>query len=367
MYVRPLDLVGAKEIGYQDVRLCYYNGDVRRATFEDAKVVLKAVRVGAYTKDDLRVFLICSLVKEVDTISKLLYDNDMGLASLKTLTSEQREDKLADLYVPVGVRRKLEKALTMAAHEVTLAKLAGTNFKNKLPKKARFMKLAEKVVEAAREAEVAREAEAAAVAAAATAVAAAAAEAAAAEEAKKKRGRASRLLSCMSTGGSQKGTVISDESARQQSAHDADDATDMTNTVDELRTFLATLDETLAEHAEVLDSQDITRKLLESLPLDELEADLTESGLSIGARRTLILALREKAAEKNRMTRGLLSYVCSPKSATAKKKAKASASVDNTEKKATGGKTSSRGTASNDKKSSEQTKGTTKDETNGHT
>jgi hypothetical protein len=277
----------------------YYNGDIRRATFEDAKAVLKTTRLEAYTKENLRVFLICSLVKDVDKISELLDSNGTGLASLKNMTPEQRDDELAQLNVPVGARRKLEMTLVMAAQEIALAKLAGTQFK-RLADKARFFPLAQKVVEAAAEAEAEAAADAAAVQAAAAE--AAAAEATAAEQAKK-GSSSKKLLSFMSRGSSRKVTEkrSNDSSSTLLYAYDADD----------LRGFLQAIDVSLVEYADVLEEHKLALDLLKSLTENQLEIDLRESGLPIGVRRKLALALKD-AAKKSK--KGPFSCMSSPKS-----------------------------------------------------
>jgi hypothetical protein len=115
----PYSLVGLNSRG-DDNR--YFDGDIRRATFEDAIAVFEAVRQKAYSENNLKVFLICSLVKDVDGTYALLEGKHP--ASLAFHMSDQHS-------VPVGVRRKIEKTLDLAAKERALQTIRRSPFGKK--------------------------------------------------------------------------------------------------------------------------------------------------------------------------------------------------------------------------------------------
>ena len=263
----------------------YCDGDIRRATFEDAIVVFKAVRQKAYEEDNLLVFLICSLVKDVDGTYALL--KGKSLASLADDIREQNS-------VPVGARRKLEKTLELVSREIALQKLQGARKMVALGRWSGVRKMVALKPKADDAAVVVEQPTT-------DASASNTEEKQTGASITKKRKSSARMLSFMSSSSrtTDQSTTFN-ESAREQ-AYDAND----------LRGFIGAVDESLVKYADVLDSHELTLDLLKTLSVEQLEAVLRESELPVGVRLKLASAL-DDAAPKGKT--GLFSCMSSPKS-----------------------------------------------------
>ena len=261
LYVVPLAQVVVPDFR-TETSFLYFDGDVRRATFEDAEVVFETVRLKAYTENDLKVLLFCSLVKDIESIYPILLQVEfvektrqlllnrkgkrptpLATFNMARSTEQLEAEQLKQHLVPVGVWRKLEKTLELAAKEHALQTLRNSPFYQKL-------KVSDTTVVEHPTAD------------------------------KTQRGNPSiRNRSILLSSRTDKPTN-SNMSARKQ-AYDAGD----------LRNFIRTLDESLVKYADVLESHELTLDLLKALSAEQIEADLRESGLPVGARRKLALAL----------------------------------------------------------------------------